>query len=71
MPEFKAQFLIDNKEIWETEILCKSFENDQQWYKVVVYRIPTKAFDTEKGLLLLKEEIEMYNSELELIREPI
>ena len=72
MNEFSAKFLIEHKEIWELIIPFSKYQFDEEWSKLIVHKVPTKPFECEEGIYLLKEEIESYNKDLniELVRPP-
>ena len=43
---------------------------DEKWYKVIVHRVETEIFDTDKGMNLLQTEIETFNKDLTLATLP-
>ncbi|OAT02383.1 uncharacterized protein BDCG_17512 [Blastomyces dermatitidis ER-3] len=74
MPEFSAEFLIQNENLWKSavESLLNTTilsERDEKWGKFILHDIPVEIFDCEEGMLLLKNELEEYNS-IQLRKEP-
>lgn len=71
----KAQDILERRDIWEPELKkvyqIKSMKVDEKWYKVIVHRISTRAFNVERGLELLQEEIETFNLGLKLTTQPV
>ncbi|OAS99457.1 uncharacterized protein BDCG_16146 [Blastomyces dermatitidis ER-3] len=66
MPEFSAEFLIQNENLWKSavESLLNTTilsERDEKWDKFILHDIPVEIFDCEEGMLLLKNELEEYN----------
>ena len=76
MADFSSDFLIQHKDIWQ-ETFSESInsdlqlEKDEKWGKFVLHDIPTKIFNTEDGMMLLREELELYNPGLILKKNPI
>lgn len=70
MDEFNARFLIDHKAIWEDIIPFIKHQFDEEWFKLIIHKVPTKPFICEEGLDILKKDIEQYNN-IELLRTPI
>ena len=70
LPEIQAQFLIDHLELWKQHIPILKLSIDQKWARVVVHRVPWKAFDYDDGLTTLKHEIETFNPSIRLARDP-
>ncbi|OAT01035.1 uncharacterized protein BDCG_16870 [Blastomyces dermatitidis ER-3] len=67
MPEFSAEFLIQNKNLWKSavESLLNTTilsERDEKWGKFILHDILVEIFDCEEGMLLLKNELKEYNS---------
>ncbi|OAT02813.1 uncharacterized protein BDCG_17786 [Blastomyces dermatitidis ER-3] len=74
MPEFSAEFLIQNENLWKSavESLLNTTilsERDEKWGKFILHDISVEIFDCEEGMLLLKNELEEYNS-IQLRKEP-
>ncbi|OAT02411.1 uncharacterized protein BDCG_17533 [Blastomyces dermatitidis ER-3] len=74
MPEFSAEFLIQNENLWKSavESLLNTTilsERDEKWDKFILHDISVEIFDCEEGMLLLKNELEEYNS-IQLRKEP-
>ncbi|OAT02789.1 uncharacterized protein BDCG_17772 [Blastomyces dermatitidis ER-3] len=75
MPEFSAEFLIQNENLWKSAIesLLNTTilsERDEKWGKFILHDISVETFDCEEGMLLLKNELEEYNS-IQLRKEPV
>ena len=72
MPEFSADFLIQKKAVWEELInkIAKKVEKDIHWNRIVIHEIPIQPFSTDEGLEMLKNEIEIFNSQLKLMKKP-
>ena len=45
-------------------------EKSVEWSKLVIYGIPITPFSMDDGLFLLKEEIETFNLEVKLLKNP-
>jgi hypothetical protein len=58
---FSAEFLLENRSIWEQVIPFQSIQRDQPWYKVVLHGIPIRDFDNAQGMALVHEEIKTFN----------
>ena len=76
MADFSSDFLIRHKDIWQdafSESINSDLqlEKDEKWGKFVLHDIPTKLFNIEDGMMLLKEELELYNPGLILKKNPI
>jgi hypothetical protein len=48
--------------------LLKSLKKGEPWYKVVIYGLLLREFDTEEGIDLVVSEIKTFNKGLEPIR---
>jgi hypothetical protein len=70
MNDFSAKYLIESKETWESLIPFTKYQFDEEWIKLIIHKVPTKPFECEEGLDLLKQEIEDYNDDIKLIRAP-
>jgi hypothetical protein len=72
MPEFSADFLLKNQQIWKNLFShnLKLVEKSTKWYKIVVHGVPVRPFSTSDGLTVLRNEIETFNPYLKLLRDP-
>ena len=72
MSEFSADFLIQKKTVWEELIdkIARKVEKDIHWGRVVIHGVPIQPFAMDEGLELLKNEIEIFNSQLKLMKKP-
>jgi len=70
MSDFSADYMIQNKSIWQDLVACKRVEKDIHWSKIVIHGVPVEPFSTSDGLHLLKEKIEIFNSQLKLMKSP-
>ena len=71
--EFEADYLLQKKSIWEDIFSQKwreAMKKDIQWGKIVLHRILTAPFSTDKGLFMLKNEIETFNSGIKVMKTP-
>jgi hypothetical protein len=69
--EFNADFLIKNEAtIKEVLPLVASLKKGEPWYKVAIYGLPIREFDTDGGMNLVKEEIQTFNKGLTPIGNP-
>jgi len=59
--QYSAEFLIQNKAIWEPYFKFRNATKDSTWHKVVVYGISTEIFGQNNGLEFLEEEIKIFN----------
>jgi hypothetical protein len=59
--QYSAEFLTQNKVIWEPYFKFRNATKDFIWYKVIIHRILTEIFGQEKGLDFLAEEIKIFN----------
>src|SRR5437667_2436593 len=73
MPDFSADFLLQKKTIWEDIFSSKAqnIEKDKKWSKVVVHEVSIRSFSMDEDLSLLKDEIEIFNPGLKLLKNPI
>src|SRR5437667_2357352 len=73
MPDFSADFLLQKKTIWENIFSSKAqnIEKDKKWSKVVVHEVSIRSFSMDEDLSLLKDEIEIFNPGLKLLKNPI
>ena len=73
MPDFSADFLLQNKIVWENIFsnIAHKIEKDTHWSKIVIHGILIKLFSMNKSLSLLKEEIKTYNLEIKLLKKSI
>ncbi|KMW69735.1 hypothetical protein BDDG_13889 [Blastomyces dermatitidis ATCC 18188] len=75
MPEFSAEYLIQNENLWKSavESLLNTTilsERDEKWDKFILHDISVEIFDCEEEMLLLKNELEEYNF-IQLRKEPL
>jgi len=72
MPGYTADFLINKKQVWEQAFspFLKSMEKAMKWSKLVIHGIPIAPFSINDELYLLKEEIEIFNPEVKLLKNP-
>ena len=56
-----ATFLMENKEIWQSNIPFSKAIYDKEWFKLVVHTVPVRPFNMDNGLDILKSEIETFN----------
>ena len=72
MSEYNADFLLEKQQVW-VEIFSQnlnSIEKGFEWHKVVVHGISIIPFSTSDGLSILKNEIETFNPDFKLLRNP-
>ena len=72
MPEFSANFLIQKKAVWEELInkIAKKMEKDIHWNRIVIHEISIQLFLINEDLEMLKNEIEIFNPQLKLMKKP-
>ena len=71
MSEYNADFLLEKQQIWE-EIFSQNIkfvEKNIKWHKIVVHEVPILSFSSSDGLSILRNEIEIFNSDLKLLRD--
>src|SRR6266498_1922715 len=68
MPDLSAKYLIKKKEIWKNIIPHRKIYTDEKWVKIVIHTIPIKPFSTDDGLYLLRQEIEIFNPGIKLMK---
>jgi len=71
MSEYNADFLLEKQQIWE-EIFSqniKSVKKNTKWHKIVVHEISILSFSFSDDLSILRNEIEIFNSDLKLLRD--
>lgn len=61
MKGFSADFLLENRSIWEPLIPFQSAQKDEPWHKVVLHGIPIADFDNKDGMALVIDEIKTFN----------
>src|SRR2546421_167307 len=73
MTDFSADFLLQKKAVWEDIFsnVAQKIEKDTHWSKVVIHGVPIRPFSMDEGLSLLKDEIEIFNPGLKLLKNPI
>jgi hypothetical protein len=72
MPNYNADFLLEKQQVWE-EFFSQNIrlvEKCTQWHKIVVHGVPIQPFSTSDGLSVLRNEIEIFNPDLKLLRDP-
>ena len=71
MSTYNADFLLEKQQIWENIFSqnLKFIEKSTQWHKIVVHEVLIMSFSTSDDLSILKNEIEIFNSELKLLRD--
>jgi hypothetical protein len=67
---FSADFLLENRSIWEHVIAFQSAQKDEPWHKVVLHGVPITDFNTPTGMDLVVEEITTFNKDLVPIGTP-
>ena len=72
MPGYIVDFLIKKRQVWEQIFspYLKSMGKNTNWSKLVIHGIPIAPFSMDDGLYLLKEEIETFNPEVKLLKNP-
>ena len=72
MPGYSADFLIQKKAVWGELVdkIAKKVEKDIHWDRIVIHGVPIMPFSSDEGLDLLKEEIEIFNPQLKLMKKP-
>jgi hypothetical protein len=66
--KFNSDFLVQNESIIKGVLpLVTSIQKGEPWYKVIVYGIPIRKFNTPEGMDLVLEEIRIFNKGLEPI----
>jgi hypothetical protein len=70
MEDFTASYLLEKADVWKSIIPSSQYSLDDPWTKVVVHSVPTKPFQGEEGRELLRQEIEIFNPTLKLMRSP-
>jgi hypothetical protein len=71
MPEYNADFLLEKQQVWENFFSqnIKSIEKSVAWHKIVVHGVPVRPFSASEGLSILRDEIEIFNKDLKLLRD--
>ena len=71
MPTYNADFLLEKQQIWENIFSqnLKFIEKSTQWHKIIIHEVSIMLFSTSDNLFILKNEIEIFNSELKLLRD--
>ena len=72
MSGYIANFFIEKRQVWEQIFspYFKSMGKSTNWSKLVIHGIPIAPFSMNDGLYLLKEEIETFNPEIKLLKNP-
>ena len=72
MPGYIADFFIEKRQVWEQifSSYLKSMGKSADWSKLIIHGIPIASFSMNDGLYLLKEEIETFNPEVKLLKNP-
>src|SRR5436190_16761860 len=72
MPGYTVDFLIKKRQIWKQIFIpyLKSMGKSTDWSKLVIHVIPIVSFSMNDELYLLKEEIETFNPEIKLLKNP-
>lgn len=65
-PDFNAKYLLQHQDTWKPLIAYKEAKEDIQYFKVIVHSIPLRDFSHSGGLETIKDEINIFNKELEL-----
>jgi hypothetical protein len=60
-PQFNADFLVENKDIWSQQIKYVKIQKRTIWYKVVAHGIPTYDFNTPTGMDQIIDEVKTFN----------
>ena len=68
--QFEASVLAENEEIFEKFFDFQRSQLDSKWHKIIIHGVPIADFDSEQGMQLLKQEIELFNPGLQLIAPP-
>ena len=72
MSGYTTDFLIEKRQIWEQAFspYLKSMGKNVEWSKLVIHGVSIASFSMDDGLFLLKEEIETFNPEIKLLKNP-
>ena len=65
-PAFNAEYLLENKKIWDNLLAFEQALPNTPWYKVAIHGIPTNLDNLE----ILKSEISTFNNGLKVVGEP-
>ena len=65
-----ADDLLKHRAIWEPELGGQRAKKIKKWYKLIAHRVPTESFNTEGGMQLLKDDLELFNQGLKLVTLP-
>ena len=69
--ENTAKDLLKHKTIWESKLDLTQIRENKKWHKIVLHELLIKIFQGKEGLKMLKEEVELFNKELKLVKEPV
>ncbi|EDN93456.1 predicted protein [Sclerotinia sclerotiorum 1980 UF-70] len=61
---------MEKKEIWDKILDAERIQIDKPWYKVIIHKIPIQEFSGLKGIDLIKEEVNTFNSGLSIMSTP-
>ena len=70
MTEYNTDFLLEKQQIW-TEIFSQNInfiEKSVKWHKIIVHEVSVISFSTSDDLSILRNEIEIFNSDFKLLR---
>ena len=72
MSGYIADFLIEKRQVWEKSLspYLKSMEKSVKWSKLIIYEVSIASFSMNDELFLFKEEIEIFNLEVKLLKNP-
>jgi hypothetical protein len=71
MEAYSSAFLLAQKTLWEKFIPYTSLHHDSKWARLIIHTVPTRPFQMDEGEALIKSEIETFNPQLKLMRNPI
>ena len=67
-PKFNSEFLVQNKTTIKGVFpLLTSLKKGESWYKVTIYSISIRDFNTKEGINLIISEIKTFNKKLSSI----
>ena len=66
-----AEDLLQHKAIWGAQLNLIQIRKNNKWHKMVLHKLPTAVFNTEEGLEMLQEEVELFNKGLKLVTKPV
>ena len=71
--ENTAEDLLKHRAVWESQLNLNltQVRKNSKWYEIILHKLFTAVFNTAQELKMLKEEVKLFNKEINLVTESV